>query len=321
MAGSNTNDQLPDIQESNAQILTDIQSLQNIEQDLFNSLEQNANLTTQQQEEIIKKINDISKMRINLYKTLNNVNNFFQSALSNSKGTLTEQTSAVDIVEQELNSAKQRLKVLEEEKNNKVRLVEINDYYGQKYAEHSDFMKIIIIMLVPILILAILFNKGIIPSTAYYILIGIISVIGSVFLIKRFLSIISRDAMNYQEYQWYFNPETAPTTTLAEELEDPWASSKASGLTCIGDACCSEGLVYDTTLNQCTNSISSNSNTNSNTNVNLNSPDVVTDTTTETFMNNIFTKSAYSYKKPDVFLGQENIFSNSSSSFINFPKF
>jgi hypothetical protein len=182
-------------------------------------------------------------------------------------------------------------------------------------------MKIIIIMLVPILILAILFNKGIIPSTAYYILIGIISVIGSVFLIKRFLSIISRDAMNYQEYQWYFNPETAPTTTLAEELEDPWASSKASGLTCIGDACCSEGLVYDTTLNQCTNSISSNSNTNSNTNVNLNSPDVVTDTTTETFMNNIFTKSAYSYKKPDVFLGQENIFSNSSSSFINFPKF
>lgn len=295
MSGS-TNDQLPDIQESNTQILADIQSLQNIEQDLFNSLEQTTNLTTQQQEEIIKKINDISKMRINLYQTLNNVNNFFQSALSNSKGTLTEQTSAIDIVEQELNTSKKRLKALEEEKNNKIRLVEINDYYGQKYAEHSDLMKIIIAMLLPILILAILFNKGILPSAVYYILLIIISIIGSIFLVKRFLSIINRDSMNYQEYAWHFNPGNAPKASTSD-LTDPWASNKGPSLTCIGDACCSDGLVYDSTLNQCTIS------------------------TTESFMNNVFTKGSNNYKKPDVNLGEENINFNNSESFINFPKF
>jgi hypothetical protein len=320
MAGSTTNNQLPDIQENNTQILTDIQSLQNIEQDLFNSLEQNTNLTTQQQQEIIKKINDISKMRINLYQTLNGVNNFFQSALSNSKGTLTEQTSAIGIVEQELNSAKQRLKFLEEEKNNKIRLVEINDYYGQKYAEHSDLMKIIIAMLVPILILAILFNKGILPSAVYYILLGIVSVIGALFLWRRFFSIVSRDAMNYQEYAWYFNPGNAPTTTLSDvAASDPWASTKGIG-TCIGDACCSDGLVYDSSLNLCTNSISTSTTTSTSTpsSTTTNTPD---NTTTETFINNIFTKGSNSYKKPDVFLGGENIASNISKSFINFTKF
>ena len=68
-------------------------------------------------------------MRVNLYQTLSGVNGFFQTALSSSIGTLQEQTTAIAIVENELNQSKKRLEVLEIEKNNKVRLVEINDYY------------------------------------------------------------------------------------------------------------------------------------------------------------------------------------------------
>ena len=131
---SNTSKELPNVQENTTQILNDIQSLQSIEQQLFNSLEENTGLTTDQQKKMIEKINNISSMRVNLYKTLNGVNSFFQSSLANSKGTLTEQTAAIDIVEKELNTSKKRLKILEEERNNKIRLVEINDYYGQKYA-------------------------------------------------------------------------------------------------------------------------------------------------------------------------------------------
>ena len=110
-------EQPPNIQDNNQQILNDIQSLQGIEQNLFSSLE-NANLTTEEQESIINKINRISEMRINLYKTLSGVNSFFQSALSNSRGTLQEQTSAIGVIEDELNQAKKRLRLLEEEKNN-----------------------------------------------------------------------------------------------------------------------------------------------------------------------------------------------------------
>lgn len=300
MSNINSNSQLPNVEENTTQILNDIQSLQTIERELFSSLEENTGLTSQQQDQIIEKINNISKMRVNLYETLNGVNSFFQNSLANSKGTLTEQTVAIDIVEKELNMSKRRLKVLEEEKNNKIRVVEINNYYGQKYAEHSDLMKIIVIMLVPILILAILFNKGLIPVKIYYILIGIIAIIGGVYIWKTVFSIMLRDSMNYQEYDWYFDPSTAPTAT-SSSTKDPWAS-KVGGGTCIGDACCSDGLVYDYDLNQC---ITSNGET----------------TTTETFVNNVFTKSSNNYKKPDVVLGGNNVKSNNTKSFINNSKF
>ena len=301
---SNTNEQLPNVQENTAQILNDIQSLQSIEQQLFNSLEENTGLTTDQQKKLIEKINNISKMRVNLYQTLNGVNSFFQNTLANSKGTLTEQTAAIDIVEKELNTSKKRLKILEEEKNNKIRLVEINDYYGQKYEEHSNLMKIIVIMLVPILILAILFNKGLLPSKIYYILIAIIALIGGIFIWKIVFSIVLRDPMNYQEYNWYFDPSTAPTSTSTSST-DPWASTSFGS--CVGDACCSDGLVYDSSLNQCV----------------VSTGETTTDTTTstESFVNNVFTKSSNNYKKPDVVLGSDNIQSNNSKSFINNSKF
>ena len=124
----------PNIAQNNEQILNDIQSLQQMEQQLFNNLETNTTLTPQQQLQIVEKMNQLSNMRINLYQTLSGVNNFFENALSSSIGTLREQTAAIGIVESELNQAKQRLEALQAEKNNKIRLVEINEYYGDKYA-------------------------------------------------------------------------------------------------------------------------------------------------------------------------------------------
>jgi hypothetical protein len=296
---SNNND-LPSVQESNSQILNDIQSLQTIEKQLFSNLEENTGLSADQQQKIIQKINDISKMRINLYQTLNGVNSFFQNALVNSKGTLMEQSVAIDIVEQELNVAKRRLKVLEEEKNNKIRIVEINDYYGQKYEEHSSLMKIIVVMLIPILILAILHNKGIIPERfdkVYYFLIVIISFIGAVFIWRIVLSIMTRDSMNYQEYNFAFDPNSAPTADSVTTT-DPWETNANLG-TCVGDACCVNGLVYDVSMNLCV----------------IPSYDEAETTATESFVNDVLTKPSYEYRKPDVTLGGSKIQPKMSESF------
>ena len=124
---------LPNVQENNEQILNDIQSLQQMEQQLFSNLESNPNLTPAQQQQIIEKMNQLSNMRVNLYQTLSGVNNYFQNALNTSVGSLKQQVVAIEIVENELNRAKRRLEILEEEKNNKIRLVEINSYFGDKY--------------------------------------------------------------------------------------------------------------------------------------------------------------------------------------------
>jgi len=256
-----------DISQNNEQLITDIQLLQQMEQQLFNNLETNSTLTAEQQEKIIEKINQLSNMRINLYQTLSGVNSFFQNALSSSVGTLQEQTTAINIVENELNQSKRRLEALEAERNNKIRLVEINDYYSDKYVEHSQLMKIIIFSLVPITLLAILNNKGLLPNSIYYILIGIISLIGAFFFWRRYASIILRDNMNYQEYNWPMNASSLPTATSTTTASDPWKTNISS--TCIGENCCSTGLSWDSTLGQCIAAINDTTNT----------------TTTESFVN------------------------------------
>jgi hypothetical protein len=270
--------ELPDVQETNSKILNDIQSLQNIEQELFNSLE-NPDMSPEQQEKIIKKVNDISQMRINLYTTLTGVNDYFHNALNNSRGTLTEQTNAIGILEKELNSSKKKLKILEEQKNNKIRLIEINDYYGQRYSEHSELMKIIIFMMLPIIVLALLNKYGILPFKIFIILMIIIVVIASFKLWKIFTSIITRDNLNYQEYSWYFNAATAPSNISTSD--DPWATNTNLG-TCIGENCCSEGQSYDNVLNMCV-------------------------------INNILTKNITPNIKPDITLGSDSVLPNLGS--------
>ena len=297
----------PDSQQTNEQIVNDIQTLQTMEQQIFSNLENNPNLTVQQQKEIVEKMNQLSNMRINLYQTLSGVNNYYQNALYSSQGTLQEQTAAIYIVENELNTAKRRLEALDVEKTNKIRLVEINNYYGDKYVEHGNLMKIIIFTLVPVIILAIINKSGILPDTIYYALVMIVAAIGGYFFWIRFGSIITRDNMNYQTYDWYFDPSTAPTGSASNT--DPWASLGSLG-TCIGQECCSAGQLYDETIDQCVG--------------NSTAPPSLTDTyasqtTTESFVTESMIEKVLSQTengkyKSDVGLGM--IQPNKSESFI-----
>jgi hypothetical protein len=255
MPGTNvatSNSNLPDIKENVQKILSDIQDLQKMEQDSFNQINTNGNLSPQQQLDEIGKINKYSKMRTSLYKTLSQINTFYNSALGTSIGTLKQQATAINIVEKELNRAKKRLEYLELQKDNKIRLVEINQYFGEKYSEHTKLMKIIIFILIPIIILTILYKKNLIPKNVYFILFIIIGVVGAYFVYKLYASIIMRDNMNYNEYNWPFNVNSAPAANTTQSTTDPWsATSNMDFGTCIGQACCSTGLTYDTTTNLC----------------------------------------------------------------------
>jgi hypothetical protein len=309
---SSTNEQ------NSEQILTDIQSLQSMEQELFSNLETNTNLTSEQQQQIISKINEISNMRINLYQTLNGVNTFYQGALDSSIGTLQEQTAAIGIVESELNQAKIRLKALEAEKNNKIRLVEINNYYGEKYTEHAKLMKIIIFILIPVIILTLLYNKGLIPNALFYGLICIIAIIGGYFFWITFGSIIMRDNMNYNEYDWYFDTANAPKSSGSSST-DPWATTSNTGV-CVGAECCSTNQTYDASSNLCIDT-SSNvisgfttmiSSLFSNKETFQNNP------TREAMINSVLTKNSGTYKTDYTMDGENRVKAYGSNSFINY---
>jgi hypothetical protein len=157
--------------------------------------------------------------------------------------------------------------------------------------------------LVPVIILAVLNNKGILPTKIYYALLVIVSVIGAIFFWKTISSIIMRDAMNYQEYDWYFNPDWAPDEGGTGLGTDPWLTTNMKG-TCVGQACCSDGQTWDASLNVC----------------------IGTSTVTESFMtesmiNQVLSKGSTNKYKPDVTLNSnDRVRPSNSDSFINYSR-
>jgi hypothetical protein len=240
------------LSDSEEQTVSNIQNLQQIETDLYNTLENNLNnnmLTQQQQENIINKINEVSTMRLNLFNTLTSSYSFYQSNLTSSNSVLNNQITALNIANQQLNSLKIRLDKLMNKNINNRRLIEINTYYGKQYDAYSSVMKYILIICVPILILSILSSKNIIPENIYNLLVIIILIIGFVIVIRKVSDISLRDKMNFDEYEWSFNPSFTPGSSKIKDASNT-SSSSTSNL-CVGALCCNDAEMFDETLNLC----------------------------------------------------------------------
>jgi hypothetical protein len=253
---SNSNN-FDSLQERNQQVLNNISELQIQEKQLYDSLD-DVNLSSAEKKQIINKINEISQMRINLYSGLKDIYDFYKKNISESRTTLGQQITAIDVLENELNESKIRLNLIEDQKYNKLRLVEINTYYGKRYNAHTRLMKTIVFMCLPIIVLAVLANKGFLPPKLYAFLTGIILIIGIVLIGLQIIDISNRDNMNWDEYNWYFQRNKAPSDNTVGEPIDPWGSPS---ITCIGSACCYEGSTYDDQQNIC---VPNNVNTNEN---------------------------------------------------------
>lgn len=260
-------------QTSELQSLKNIQQLQAMEKELYSQLEAGASAGTSTagaagSDSIIKKINELSQIRIGLFKSLGSMYGNVQSSVANSRVDLVDQLTVVGIVENELNNAKAQLNQLDTNKQNKMRMVEINTYYGKRYKAHTKLVKKLIFICIPLLILAILKNKGLIPSfipdAFIYGLSGLIILVGGYSLLNSIVDIYSRDNMDYDAYNWSFNPANAKPTVYEYDREQLYGATSgdslmgdtqtlASGLGvgCIGASCCSDGMHYDSVTKKC----------------------------------------------------------------------
>jgi len=253
------------------QIITNIKQMQTTEMQLYTSLD-DQNLDPTKRTNIINQINEIGQTRATLYNSLKNMASSYQQNVSTSQDTIQQQMFALDIVENELNEAKLRTQQLENEKYNKLRLVEINTYYGKRFDAHKEIVKIIVYVCIFMLITIILGKKDILPRNIYIVLNGMIIVIGIIVIGKKMIDLSNRDNMNFDEYDWYFDKSKAPSdTTTSSSSSNPWAMPTA---TCVGELCClsTPGMIYDQVQKVCV----------LNTNTTLDTTEMATETTTTT---------------------------------------
>lgn len=244
--------------------LMNIQQLQKMEQKLFSDLESaaaNDPSNTSAQDAIVKKINELSAMRMTMFGQLENVYKDMQGRVAQSRIDLVDQMTVTGVVEGQLNNAKASLNTLSDNKNQKMRMVEINTYYSEKYRAQTDLVKTIIMFAIPCLILAIVIKKGFIPANIGKLAIYAISIIGAIVVLRKWMDISSRSNMNFDEYKWDWDANANKPTVLEYDEEQIEGSTMAEdtlksfekeiGLGCVGQDCCSDGTKWDKTTEKC----------------------------------------------------------------------
>jgi hypothetical protein len=217
-------------------VMANIANLQRIEKQIFDRLSRENDPTTRT--EMVAQINQIAKARGDLYNNMNDFAGAMQSATADTRNALRQQLVAAQVVESQLNTAKSTLDGLREDKSNKLRLVEINNYYGRKYEYQTDIMKLIVITCAPILVISILMKKGLVPELIATGLIVVIIAAGIIAVVRKLMDLNRRNNMNFDQYDSDFNPYAVSVTKTESNLAD---SSKSSLLsTCIGASCCND---------------------------------------------------------------------------------
>ena len=249
-------------------ILTNIQKLQTTEQALITQLDTltstpgydgnaAANLVTQ--------INSIADARLAMFNTISANADLVQSSVAESRVDLVSQMTLYGVIEDQLNKSKAQLDTLSNRNDTKLRMVQINTYYGQRYEAQSNLMKLLIICCLPILIIFILKKKGIIPETISNYLLGIIVAVSAIVLIRKIWDIYARSNMDFNEYNWEYefsDPATQVPSIWQYNKENLFnfnslfTNLKGNLGICVGSACCPAPLTYDSAKKQCVSPIS-----------------------------------------------------------------
>jgi len=255
------NNKLQNMDYSTAKTLQSIQELQQLEKQLYTNLEKSAANPSEnnlvEQEQVIKRINDLSSTRIQLFNSLRDVYKDTHENVNKLRNEVADKMIVAKVMEEQLNGLKSNMNAIKDDKNNKLRMVEINTYFGKRYQAHTELMKMVIKVCLALLAINVLAKRGRINVNTSNTLTTIILAIGAFFIIRKIIDLLSRDNMNYDEYDWNkgFQPKGQTVFEYNKQhlggLFDTNKDTSISGLSIDEWSVCGEGTMFDTSKNQC----------------------------------------------------------------------
>jgi hypothetical protein len=252
MSDSDSGNSSDDVAQQLTETMAMIKELQDTERDMYQTLIRSADnnlsgggpvLTDTEKQDIITQINNLSATRVNLYQFIEQNYKNTAISVSESRNTLVDQTAMLQVLEDELNKSKTNLTALETDRDNQLRMVDINTYQSKSYDAQRRLMRsvaILGILLLLILVLGKISKK--MSSVTNPLMLGVV-VIGSVFTIRRVYDMAKRTPTNYDEYQWWWAP-----TSDTQIADSSGSFIDISGIdipyVCAQQSCCSSGTTW-----------------------------------------------------------------------------
>lgn len=243
----NTNPISPYDNDKRLQTLSTILDLQQLEKQLFSNLESISTNTNSeslaQQQQLVKQINDLSTTRRNLFNTVNDLYQFAQDNVTESRTELVDKMTVAKVMETQLNNMKSMMNELEQIKDNKLRMVQINTYYGKQYQGQTDLMKLIIKICIVVILLITLSKMNILPSGLINVIIILTIGVGSFFVFRKVSDLSSRDNMDFDRYEM--------PTMGSNDLANTYEYDKDFDFDVNSWSVCGEGTKFNDDLGQC----------------------------------------------------------------------
>jgi len=159
--------------------------------------------------------NELKKLQDVKARYINNTNSLYEKAYAYDEASQSliryqnSTSAALSDVNQNL-STEERLALRDIE--NKRRMVQINTYYSEKYADYIFITKFAILLFAIIILLSVLTKRSILSRGMYTLLIVISSSIIISIIIIRWVSMRYRDPINYKQFKFYVPPYTQTST-------------------------------------------------------------------------------------------------------------
>ncbi len=203
MSGNVKKQQGQQLQAMHENTISNIKELQDLEKYMFANLQKlNASgADTGAQKKIVeKRINELSKMRLNLFKKLKGMYTDTQASTDSNRKDLADQITMVQVMEEELNNVKTRLGQLQSEKANKMRMVELGDYEYDRYTAHKKIFKNIVYGAFAILIVSYLMHLPMFPTNIGVLIIILIIAFIVISNIGLMVDNARKDNLDYDKY-------------------------------------------------------------------------------------------------------------------------
>ena len=245
-------------------------------------------MTKKSQGELIQKINQVSNARVAMFKSLNQMYDNSVRSSVNSRNDLVHQITALKMVEDELKNAKGHIDMLKTERDNKLRMAELNMFESDKYDAYVKFMKLILFVALPSIaiffLLRIKFFKSPESNSGFRLILKdlLIIVMCAILVYGTYRIIISaydlsiRNNMNFNSYDFDFQNGGGPSLIQYDEAADKQIAAELKadfsgvkrGLTtvgktledagCVGEECCGPNTTYNKKTDKCIPHTSSN---------------------------------------------------------------
>jgi len=230
-----------------------IRQLQGVEESMYKVLRNNPNITDLEKEEAVSQINELSSKREALNQEIASLGERAKVDLKVDFQAFQQQMRIVEAAERQLNESKVKLKLLNDEKLNKLRLVQINTYYHKRYDALSSLVKKFVLFIAVAIVIAILMQRGILSASIGSIIMAVYFALGFVYFYMGYMDIARRSKRNFDEYEWPFN-RNMDSSELGEydsSEECTFTGNCENTETCVGEECCTTGMSYNETQGKC----------------------------------------------------------------------